>query len=90
MRWNYILLYFTCVSMYLLVLGILLLMIFSCSIFGIFEYYLDKWKIKSLFFITVYYLGSGLSYLYIIKGILYFKHESFFKNNKIMEDIFKP
>ena len=71
-NWNYGLIFFMAGSIYLTVLGLLLTIILSCSLFGFLYRGLEKWKIKSLIWMTLYYLFTGLTYIYIIKGVIEF------------------
>lgn len=71
-NWNYTLILFLGASVYLIVLSVLLTIILSCSLFGFLYRNLEVWKIKSLIWMTWYYLWSGLVYIYFIKGIIHF------------------
>ena len=66
-------------AIYLTVLGMLLTIVLSCSLFGFLYTNLRKYKIKSLAWLTWYYLWSGLIYIYIIKGIIRFYNEDSFE-----------
>jgi hypothetical protein len=72
MNWNYILIFFMAGAIYLTVLGLLLTIILSCSLFGFLYRGLEGWKIKSLIWMTWYYLFTGLTFIYIIKGVIEF------------------
>jgi hypothetical protein len=71
-HWNYGLVFFMAGSIYITVLGLLLTIILSCSLFGFIYRGLEKWKIRSLIWMTFYYLFTGLSYIYLIKGVIEF------------------
>lgn len=71
-NWNYALLFFMAGAIYLTVLGLLLTIILSCSLFGFLYRGLEGWKIKSLIWMTWYYLFTGLTFIYLIKGVIEF------------------
>lgn len=71
-NWNYALLFFMAGAIYLTVLGLLLTIILSCSLFGFLYRGLEGWKIKSLIWMTWYYLFTGLTCIYLIKGVIEF------------------
>ena len=72
MNWNYVLIFFMAGAIYLTVLGLLLTIILSCSLFGFLYRGLEGWKIKSLVWMTWYYLFTGLTFIYLIKGVIEF------------------
>jgi len=74
-NWNYTLILFIGASVYLTVLSVLLTIILSCSLFGFLYRDLEIWKIKSLIWMTWYYLWTGMVYVYFIKGIIHFYHD---------------
>lgn len=69
-NWNYALMFFMAGAIYLTVLGLLLTIILSCSLFGFLYRGLERWKVKSLLWMTLYYLFSGLTFIYVIKGVI--------------------
>ena len=71
-NWNYALIFFMASAIYLTVLGLLLTIILSCSMFGFLYRGLEGWKIKSLVWMTWYYLFTGLTFIYLIKGVIEF------------------
>jgi hypothetical protein len=71
-NWNYTLIFFMAGAIYLTVLGLLLTIILSCSLFGFLYSRLESWKIKSLVWMTWYYLFTGLTFIYLIKGVIEF------------------
>lgn len=75
MDWSYTLLFFMTAAIYVTVIGLLLMIILSCSLFGFLYRNLEPWKLKSLIWMTWYYLTSGLIYVYIIKGVIQFYGE---------------
>lgn len=76
--WNYALIFFMAAAIYLTVLGLLMSVILSCSVFGFLYRELEPWKVKSLIWMTWYYLWSGLVFIYLIKGIVHFYGEEDF------------
>ena len=76
-HWNYVLVYFMLASIYMIVLGSILSVIMFCSIIGYLYQGLESWKskifptnkkiVKSLIWMTIYYIGYGYSYVEIIK-----------------------
>ena len=80
LNWNYTLIFFMCVGVYLLVLGILMSIILSCSLFGFLYRDIEIWKVKALMWMTWYYLTSGLIFIYLIKGsVIFFNDNDFFE-----------
>lgn len=77
-NWNYSLLFFMSASIYMTVLGMLLSIILSCSLFGFLYRNIEAWKIRALLWMTWYYLYSGMVYVYIIKGTVQLFHEEDF------------
>jgi len=73
-------------SIYLTVLGMLLTIVLSCSLFGFLYNNMRKYKIKSLFWLTLYYVWSGLIYIYLIKGIITFYNEDEIYQHKVIQD----
>lgn len=74
-NWDYTLIFFMAAAIYLTVLGMLLTIVLSCSLFGFLYNNLRQYKIKSLFWLTWYYVWSGLIYIYLIKGVISFYSE---------------
>ena len=72
MNWNMTLVFFMACAIYMTTLGLLLIVILSCSLFGFLYQNLEKWKIKSLTWMTSYYLFTGLTYIYFVKGVVEF------------------
>lgn len=85
-NWNYTLLFFMSSSIYMTVLGILLSIILSCTLFGFLYRNIRIWKIKSLIWMTWYYLWSGLVNIYFIKGIVQLYQEEDFYEPAIVSD----
>lgn len=75
MNWHYVLFYFMCISIYLMILGMLMSIILSCSLFGFLYRDIEAWKVKSLIWMTWYYLWTGIVFIYIIKGTIMFYEE---------------
>lgn len=73
--WNYTLLFFMTAAIYVTVIGLLLMIILSCSLFGFIYRDLESWKVKSLIWMTWYYLTTGLIYIYLIKGVIQYYGE---------------
>ena len=74
--WNYVLVIFMAVGAYLMILGLLLCVILSCSLFGFLYRDIEAWKVKSLVWMTWYYLWTGIIFIYLIKGtVIYFGEE---------------
>ena len=73
--WNYVLILFMAAAIYLTVLGLLMSIILSCSVFGFLYRELEPWKVKSLVWMTWYYLTTGLIFIYLIKGVVHFYGE---------------
>lgn len=84
--WNYTLIFFMAAAIYLTVLGLLLSIILSCSLFGFLYRNLEGWKIKSLVWMTWYYLWSGMIYVYLIKGIIHFYNEDNIYQHEVIKD----
>ena len=74
-NWNYTLILFMAGAIYLTVLGILMTIVLSCSLFGFLYNNLIRWKLNSLLWITWYYLWTGMIYIYLIKGVVQFYNE---------------
>ena len=74
-NWNYSLILFMAGAIYLTVLGMLMTIVLSCSLFGFLYNNLIRWKLNSLLWITWYYLWSGMIYIYLIKGVVQFYNE---------------
>ena len=85
-NWNYTLLFYMSASIYMTVLGILLSIILSCSLFGFLYRSIEIWKIKSLLWMTWYYVWSGMVYIYFIKGVVQLYHEEDFYEPAIIGD----
>ena len=85
-NWNYTLLFFMSASIYMTVLGILMSIILSCSLFGFLYRNIEGWKIKSLLWMTWYYISSGMVYIYFIKGLVQLYHEEDFYEATIISD----
>lgn len=76
LSWNYILLFFMGVAVYLMVLGLLMSIILSCSLFGFLYRDIESWKVKSLIWMTWYYLWTGIVFIYFVKGtVIYFDED---------------
>lgn len=74
--WNYVLIFFMAAAIYITILGLLMSIILSCSIFGFLYRELETWKVKALIWMTWYYLYTGLVLVYLIKGVVsYYKEE---------------
>ena len=84
--WNYTLIFFMAAAIYFTVLGLLLTIILSCSLFGFLYRNLESWKIKSLIWMTWYYLWSGMIYIYIIKGVIHFYNEDNIYQHEVISD----
>ncbi len=64
------------VAVYLLVLGLLMSIILSCSLFGFLYRDIESWKVKSLLWMTWYYLWNGIVFVYLVKGtIMYYEDD---------------
>ena len=64
------------VSVYLLVLGLLMSIILSCSLFGFLYRDIESWKVKSLLWMTWFYLWTGIVFVYLVKGaVLYYEDD---------------
>lgn len=64
------------VAVYLLVLGLLMSIILSCSLFGFLYRDIEGWKVKSLMWMTWYYLWNGIVFVYLVKGtIIYYEDD---------------
>jgi hypothetical protein len=70
--WSYLLFVYTAAVVYALVVGFFLLIILSCSFTGIIYQNIYKWKIRSLTWMSWYYLSTGFMFLALIKGTLQF------------------
>ena len=64
-----------CIAIYLIVLGLLMSIILSCSLFGFLYRDIESWKVKSLIWMTWYYLWNGIVFTYLIKGVVIFYEE---------------
>ena len=73
--WNYTLLFFMTAAIYVMVIGMLMMIILSCSLFGFLYRDLEPWKVKSLIWMTWYYMTTGIIYVYLIKGVIQFYGE---------------
>ena len=82
--WDYSLIFFMAASIYITVLGLLLTIVFSCSVFGFLYNNMRRYKVKSLFWLTWYYVGSGLIYIYLIKGVIIFYNEDEIYQHKVI------
>lgn len=70
--WSYLLFIYTGAVVYVLVVGFFLLIIFTCSFSGVIYQNLYKWKVRSLAWMSWYYLSTGFMFLALIKGTLQF------------------
>lgn len=70
MNWNFTLVMFMTCAIYMTTLGLLLMVILSCSLFGFLYQNLERWKLKSLIWMTSYYLFTGINFVYIVKGLI--------------------
>ena len=86
-NWNYTLIFFMAASIYLTVLGLLLSIILSCSLFGFLYNNLESWKLKSLIWMTWLYLWTGTVYIYFIKGVIQFYQEDNMQEEVVINDI---
>lgn len=68
-------LYYSCISIYILILGLLLSMMLFCTVFETYYNRMSSWKIKALLWTTWFYISSGVSFIYLVKGILIFYRE---------------
>lgn len=75
MNWNVTLVFLMTSAIYLTTLGLLLMVILSCALFGFMYRRLEKWKLRSLAWMTFYYLFTGIAYIYVVKGSLDFFHD---------------
>lgn len=73
--WNYILIFFMTAAIYICVIGLLLMIILSCSLFGFLYRGLEPWKVKALIWMTWYYMSTGIMYMFIMKGVVQFYGE---------------
>lgn len=87
--WNYTLIFFMTASIYLTVIGLLLTIILSCSLFGFMYRDLEAWKLRSLIWMTWYYLWSGMIYIYVIKGIIQYYSEDNMYERPLITDYTK-
>ena len=85
-NWNYTLILFMAAAIYLTVLGMLMTIILSCSIFGFLYNNLIRWKLNSLLWMTWYYLFTGLIYIYLIKGCIQFYNEDDLYDHNVVEN----
>ena len=69
MNWNMALVFYISTSVFLCLLGLLLSVILSCALFGFLYRDLPRWKLKSLSWMTFYYLLTGIVYIYMLKGV---------------------
>lgn len=70
MNWNFTLFMFMTCAIYMTTLGLLLMVILSCSFFGFLYQNLEQWKLKSLIWMTSYYIFTGINFVYIVKGLI--------------------
>lgn len=77
LSWNYVLVIFMGVSVYLLVLGLLMSIILSCSLFGFLYRDIESWKVKSLLWMTWFYLWTGVVFVYLVKGTVMYYEDDF-------------
>ena len=84
--WNYSLILFMGASIYMTVIGLLLTIILSCSLFGFIYRGLEAWKVKSLIWMTWYYLWTGMCYIYLIKGVIRFYNEDSLYERPVIND----
>lgn len=84
--WNYTLIFFMTGAIYLTVIGLLLTIILSCSLFGFMYRNLEAWKLRSLIWMTWYYLWSGMIYIYVIKGVIQFYNEDNVYERPVIDD----
>ena len=50
--------------------------ILSCSLFGFLYRDIESWKVKSLLWMTWYYLWNGIVFVYLVKGtIMYYEDD---------------
>jgi hypothetical protein len=75
MNWNMTMLFLTSSGIYMTTAGLLLMVILSCTLFGFMYQSLERWKIKALTWMTLYYLFSGITFIYIVKGITDYYHD---------------
>ena len=75
-KWKYILLCFLSASFYLLIVGILILAMFFCTILGLFFKCQKKFIIKSMFWLQFYYIWSGGCYLFLLLSLIEFIDEN--------------
>lgn len=64
----------------------LLAIVLSCTMFGFLYDHVRKYILKSLIWLTWYYLWSGLIYIYLIKGIIQFFNEDDIFDHSITQD----
>lgn len=84
MSWSMTLVFYIAVSVFICLLGLLLSVILSCALFGFLYSNLPKWKLRSLTWMTFYYLLTGISYIYIIKGVVeYFEDDDYITREQI-------
>ena len=83
--WNLVLVIYSASSAFLCVLGMLLTVLVSCALFGFVYRQLPAWKVRSLAWLTLYYLLTGLCYIYIIKGVSeYYSDADFITRGQIV------
>lgn len=85
-NWNYTLILFMASAIYLTVLGMLMTIILSCSVFGFLYNNLSRWKLNSLLWMTWYYLFTGLLYIYFIKGTIQYYNEDDVYDHSVVEN----
>ena len=65
------------IGVYLMILGLLMSIILSCSLFGFLYRDIESWKVKSLMWMTWYYFWTGIIFIYLVKGtVLYFENSN--------------
>lgn len=85
-NWSYTLFFFMAGAIYLTVLGLFMVIILSCSLFGFLYRNLESWKVRSLIWMTWYYFCTGIVYVYFIKGAMQFYKEDDFMEPPIVDD----
>lgn len=60
LEWSFIMIYFMLACIYMIVLGCILTVVLFCTIVGAMYHDMEKWKVKSLIWMTIYYGGYGL------------------------------
>ena len=71
-NWNYALLFCMAAGIYLTVLGLLMAIMISCSMFGFLFTEIESWKFRSLIWMTWFYLWTGLTVIYLCKSVVMF------------------